>query len=242
MGLIFLKSNSKFYFLSVFVTQWQIRLIIKLLFLISGKLKSEGLSNLDKCSGSVIFASNHVSEWDGPLVRTVMPMWSRFGPMFYVGMDKEFYRIKRFGWRGYLYGSPFFKLFGAYPIYYGLKDYKESLRNHIKILKDGGSVTIFPEGKCSKDGNILEFKPGVIALSFYTRTPIVPVYIEDKKDLKNKRNIVIKFGVPYFPKIDRNLQESLLLLEYKKKSIELHKLVSKLSEKHIQEPSTTLVV
>ncbi len=231
MKLTFLKKCSKFYFIPVVITQWQIRLVIKLLFLTSGKLKSEGLSNLSKNSGPVIFAANHVSEWDGPLVRTVMPMRSSFGPMFYVGMDKEFYRIKRFGWRGYLYGSPFFKLFGAYPIYYGLKDYKESLKNHINILKDGGSVTIFPEGKCSKDGSISEFKPGVIALSFYTRTPIVPVYIEDKKDLKNKRNIVIKFGVPYLPKIDNGLSGKYLILEYKNKAIELNKIVVKLSKK-----------
>ncbi len=226
----------KLYFLAPIATQWLIRIIIKILFSFHNTLKVEGLSSLDKCDGPLIFASNHVSEWDGPFVRTVMSMKSRFGPMFYVGMDKEFYRIKNFGIRGYLYGSPVFKLFGAYPIYYGLKNYVESMRNHIRIIRDGGSVTIFPEGRRSKNGKILEFKTGVIALSNYTDVSIVPVFIEDiniptsKCFLKNKRKVLIKFGTPYNVNINSNLSGVGLLEEYKIEAIKLQKMVADLSK------------
>lgn len=217
-------------------TQWFIRIVVNVIFLTFCNLKIEGLSKLDKYSGPVIFASNHVSEWDGPLVRTVMPMVCRFGPMFYVGMDKEFYRTKNFGLRGYLYGSSFFKLFGAYPIYYGLKNYKQSLRNHISIIKDGGSVTFFPEGGRSKDGEVSEFKVGVIALSHYTDAPIVPVYIKGMYKLTMKelfsgnRGVVIRFGTPYKIKISGNLSEEQMLSEYKEKATVLRNLVLGLSK------------
>ncbi len=234
MTSILLRKFNKFYFLPAIVTQWFVRIIVNTIFLTFCNLKVKNLSGLDEYSGPVIFASNHSSEWDGPLIRTVMPMMSRFGPMFYVGMDKEFYRTKNFGLRGYLYGSSFFKLFGAYPIYYGLKNYKESLRNHIRIIKDGGSVTFFPEGGRSKDGKVSEFKVGVIALSHYTGAPIVPVFIEDmhkltKNDLfSGKRNVIIRFGTPYKIKINNNLSKEQLLSKYKENAMELHKRVLEL--------------
>lgn len=235
MASVFRKLN-KLYFIPPIITQWFIRIVTKTLFSCFCNFKVEGLSNLDDFNGPLIFAANHSSEWDGPLVRTAMPMKCRFGPMFYVGMDKEFYRTKNFGLRGYLYGSSFFKLFGAYPVYYGLKNYKESLRNHIVIIKDGGSVTFFPEGKRTKDGSISEFKSGVIALSHYTNTPIIPVYIRDMYKLTRKsffsgdRKVLIRFGAPYYVEIDNSLSEKQILQEYKKKANELRSLVLLLSD------------
>lgn len=225
----------KIYFLPVIITQWIIRIIIKVIFSIFCNLKIEGLENLKDVKAPIIFASNHASEWDGPLIRTVMPTVSKFAPMFYVGMDKKFYRQKKFGLRGYFYGSPLFKFVGAYPIYYGLKDYKKSLRNHINILNDGGSVTIFPEGKCSKNGELRDFKPGVIVLAQYTNKQIVPVYIKDthhltlKKILSKDRNVVIKFGEPYMVNIDKNYFSEELVEIYKEKAYELKEKVWSLS-------------
>ncbi|MFC1721064.1 lysophospholipid acyltransferase family protein [Patescibacteria group bacterium] len=224
----------KIYFLPVIITQWIIRLITKAIFSVFCNLKVEGLENLKDVEAPVIFAANHASEWDGPLVRTVMPMISKFAPMFYVGMDKEFYRTKKFGLRGYFYGSGLFKLVGAYPIYFGLKDYKKSLRNHIRILEDCGSITIFPEGRCSRDGKIGEFKAGVIALAHYTKVNIVPVHISGtyclsiKAILSKKRNVTIKFGNPHKINIDLEQSKKEPIEIYKNKAAELRESILKL--------------
>lgn len=215
----------KLYFLPVIATQWLIRLITGAVFLIFCNLKVEGLSNLDKYKRPLIFASNHASEWDGPLVRTVMPMFSRFAPMFYVSMAREYYVNS--GWRKNIYGGFIFKLVGAYPVYYGLKDFKKSLKNHVRIIDDGGCVNIFPEGRCSKNGEIANFKPGAIALSHITNAPIVPVYIKDtgnltrKEFFSRKRYVTIIFGTPYKPEINNSLLDEQLLVEYKEKAVEL---------------------
>jgi 1-acyl-sn-glycerol-3-phosphate acyltransferase len=225
----------KIYFLPVIITQCIIRLVTGGLFLIFCNLKVKGFSNLDKYKGPLIFASNHASEWDGPLVRTVMPMICRFAPMFYVSMAKEFYVNS--GWRQHIYGGAFFKLVGAYPVYYGLKDFKKSLKNHIRIVGDGGSVNIFPEGRCSKTGEVAEFKAGVIALSDITNTSIVPVYIKDtynltrKEFFSRKRHVTITFGEPYKPQIGSSLSDEQLLAEYKGKVIELRNKILELSKK-----------
>ena len=217
----------KIYFLPVIITQWIIRLITKAIFSTCCNLKVEGLENLKGVDAPVIFAANHASEWDGPLIRTAMPMISKFGPMFYVGMDKEFYRNKNFGLRGYFYGSSLFKLVGAYPIYYGLKNYKIALKNHIKILKDSGSVTIFPEGERSKDGKVGEFKPGVIALAHYTKTPIIPVHIKNTHNLtirsffKRKKHVFIKFGNPIV--VQENIKDTDFMETFKKQTSDLRK-------------------
>ena len=233
----------KIYFLPVIATQWFIRLITGAVFLFFCNLKGKGLSNLDKYKRPLIFASNHASEWDGPLIRTVMPMISRFAPMFYVSMAREYYVNS--GWRKNIYGGTFFKTVGAYPVYYGLKDFKKSLKNHIRIIGDGGCVNIFPEGRCSKTGDTANFKPGVIALSHITDTPIVPVYIKDtgnltrKEFFSHKRHVTIIFGTPYKPEINNKLSGEQLLTEYKEKAVELRdKVLELLEEKQSSNGST----
>ncbi len=225
----------KIYFLPVIITQWIIRLITKVIFSVFCNLKVEGLENLDGHKGPIIFASNHASEWDGPLI----PVPIKFSPMFYVGMTKKKYKTKRFGIRRFIYGGLMFRLIGVYPVYYGLKDYKKSLKNHIDFLNKGFSVTIFPEGRCSRDGKIADFRKGVIALSHETNTKIIPIYIGDtysmrlKTFLLRKRNVVVRFGQVYMPSIDKKYSEEELLCIYREKSADLRERVLILSKKVI---------
>ncbi len=122
----------------------------------------------------MIFAANHISEWDA----VVVPSMLRIGaiPMYYVAMTKDHYQYEKFGWRKYLYGGTFFKMLGAYPAYLGMRDYQASLVNHIELLEYGKSLCIFPEGKISV--NTLkpsEAKGGIGFLAEYTMTDIIPV-------------------------------------------------------------------
>lgn len=196
-------SIMKLYFIPPIISQFIIRIITKILFKIFCGFEIRGMENLKKVKGPVIFAGNHSSEWDGPLIRTAFPMISRFGPMFYVSREKSFYTDS--GWRKYIYGGTLFKIVGAYPVMAGQKNYEASLVNYIKIIKDGGSVTIFPEGRRTKDGSFGDPKGGVAFLACATNTLVVPVGIQGivrlnaKEFFSRKRKLILTYGKPIFP-------------------------------------------
>ena len=51
------------------------------------------------------------------------------------------------------------------------------LREGEKMLREGYSLTIFPEGTRSKNGELLEFKAGAFRIATMAKVPIVPVTI-----------------------------------------------------------------
>lgn len=124
----------------------------------------------------ILFAPNHISEWDAIMVRIALPFRAFLFPLYYVAMTKDHYQYEKFGWRKYLYGGTLFKMLGAYPAYLGMRDYQASLVNHIELLEYGKSVCIFPEGKISVNTlKPAEPKGGIGFLAEYTSTDIIPV-------------------------------------------------------------------
>ena len=178
------------------------------LFKIFCRIKYVGLHNIANLPKGVIFAANHGSEWDGPLVRTALRFLSiRWSPMYYVSRTSEFYQDS--GWRQYIYGGTLFKLVGAYPVYSGKKDYAYSLQNFINIIKLDRNVTIFPEGRRTKDGSFGDAHGGVAYLAHATGASVVPVGMTGLVNLTFtdfiffRRRIVLNFGTPIrFEKMD----------------------------------------
>ncbi len=151
----------------------------------------QSVRNAKKHNKGVLFASNHISEWDAILVRCCLP-WAMFtNPMYYVAMTKDHYQYAKFGLRRFLYGGTFFKILGAYPAYLGMRDYHASLVNHIELLEHGKSVCIFPEGKISVDtAHQTEAKGGIAFLAEQTKTDIIPVQCIGLKQI-NWKNILL---------------------------------------------------
>jgi 1-acyl-sn-glycerol-3-phosphate acyltransferase len=198
----------KIYFIPPLILQKTIWIPTRFLLHFFGRLSINGLENLENIKGPIIFASNHLSETDVFMIPASLPFFSRFSPIFYVSREKSFYSNS--GWRQIFYGGTFFKAWGAYSVSVGLRDYAKSLANHIKIIEDGGSVNIFPEGKRTPDGAIKEARGGVAYLSYATRAAIVPVRIEGnfrlslKDFIIRKRRFAVFFGKPIYTMNDPN--------------------------------------
>lgn len=150
-----------------------------------------------------IFASNHVSQLDPILVPATLKLFSPVFPVYYTSLDRSFYtdtQKNKFLLR--LYGGWFFEIWGAYPAMRGTGNYETALAHHIRIIKHGKSVCIFPEGKRSRDGFLGEGKPGVAYLAWRTGAPVVPVALTGHRDMgwkeffTRRNRITVSYGKP----------------------------------------------
>jgi 1-acyl-sn-glycerol-3-phosphate acyltransferase len=191
------------YFISPLFLQKIIWIPTRFVLKFFGHLEMTGLENIKDIKSNIIFACNHTSELDPVLIPASLPFRSRQSPMFYVSREKKFYGAS--GWRRHFYGGLFFRLWGSYPVYVGLRDYGKSLAQHIKIVNDGFSICIFPEGRTTPNGVIQIAKGGVSYLSHVTNVPVVPVRIDGnfrltlKDFILRKRTLRVIFGEPIYP-------------------------------------------
>jgi 1-acyl-sn-glycerol-3-phosphate acyltransferase len=164
--------------------------------------KVYGKENIKGIKPGVIFAMNHLSEWDPFAFADTFSLFSRMLPIYFISLESKYYREHK-TLRSWFYGGNFFRFMGAYPAILGMKDYEKSLAFQIEMLKKGKNVLIFPEGGRSKDGKLQPAKGGVIALAKAANVSVVPVAISDgvfhvslKDFLLRKRSVTIHIGKP----------------------------------------------
>ena len=149
--------------------------LIKILF----RPKAYGTENIPK-DGSIIFAGNHKHALD-PIV--VMSSTNRV--VHYMAKEELF--------KG-LHGILFEKI-GLIKIYRN-KSNPLAIVQAENILKDGGTIGIFPEGtRNKKEQELLKFKSGAVVIAKKANSKIVPFAIKGKYRLFRK-GLKIEFGVP----------------------------------------------
>ena len=140
----------------------------------------KGLSNL-KPGRSYIYMANHMSNFDIPVLQAYLPVQFRWLA------KAELYKIPIFGYA--------MKRAGYISI--DRSDRKsaiESLNKAAKIIRDGVSVIIFPEGTRSRNNNVQPFKKGGFFLAVDSGVPIIPVIIHGTGRIMPKNQISIKPG------------------------------------------------
>ena len=118
--------------------------------------------------GAAILVCNHVSFIDPVLLMAASPRPIRFI------MDHEIFRIPLFGW--------FFRLAKAIPIAPQKVDaqtYEQAFARARQVLDEGDLLCIFPEGAISRDGEVAEFKGGVMRLLATNPVPVVPIALQN---------------------------------------------------------------
>jgi long-chain acyl-CoA synthetase len=147
-------------------------------------IRVEGRAQLASIEGPVIFAANHQSHMDTPVVMAALP--ARFRYRLAVAMAKEFFkphffpeqygRAARFtnGLNYYLAAL----MFNAFPLPQREAGARQTLRYIGEVLGDGFSVLIFPEGHRTDAGEIDRFRPGIGMIASRLGVPVVPVRID----------------------------------------------------------------
>lgn len=204
-------------------------LLARILLRIFSHFQIEGTNNLENPKKPVIFVANHKSFLDPVCLGAALPWNYKLIPIKFI-VKKE-YEVPPLCWIIKLLGSFFVdtkKLVGA--------------KRGLKILRNGGTLGIFPEGTRSLDGKIQQFEPGATFLALKSGARVIPVYISGTfrqgkgidsvlpkiwEFLRRKYKIKVVFGKPFnlqvysgykiFQIIGENEKVGLLTLELEKK-------------------------
>jgi len=147
-------------------------------------IRVEGRDRLANVRGPVVFASNHQSHMDTPVILAALP--ARWRYRVATAMAKEFFKAhffpEQYGRVAWATNSLNYWLaalfFNAFPLPQREAGARHTLRYIGELLGHGFSVLIFPEGHRTEAGEIDRFRPGVGMIASRLDVPVVPVRIE----------------------------------------------------------------
>jgi 1-acyl-sn-glycerol-3-phosphate acyltransferase len=137
----------------------------------------DGLDRIEHLHGPVIFAANHASHVDTPLLLTTLPR--RFRHRTVVAGAADYFFDKR--WKGYLWAFSI----NVVPME-RLRATRRSIDLITSLIVDEWNLIIFPEGGRTPDGWAQQHQPGAAFVSIRTGAPVVPIHIEGTRRILRK--------------------------------------------------------
>ncbi|MBK8575798.1 MAG: 1-acyl-sn-glycerol-3-phosphate acyltransferase [Elusimicrobia bacterium] len=131
--------------------------------------------------GALLFAANHASFADPPLVGSSV---SR--PLYFMAKE-ELFHVPVLGW--------LIRHVNAFPIRRKEGDVG-AFRTAQRILAAGGAMIMFPEGRRQKGGVFGKPKSGLGLLAVKSGTPVVPAYVHNTHRLWRFPRLSVVFGAP----------------------------------------------
>ena len=133
----------------------------------------------------VIFIANHQSHLDTPNILKALPLSLRMKTS--VAAAKDYFLDKK--------TKAFFSylVFNTFPLD-RKGNIRESLRIMGKLLDNGQSILIFPEGTRTPNGDIQQFKNGIGVIAHEMEVPIIPIKISGNFEILPKGKNLPKFG------------------------------------------------
>ena len=143
-----------------------------------------GLEHIASLWGPVIFAPNHQSHLDTPLILSALP--ARYRYRVAVAMWKEYFDAhfapERHTRYETLLDGLIYRLvalfFNAFPVPQTEAGARESLRYIGDLVSENWSILFFPEGERTEAGEIKRFLPGIGLLAGHLGVPVVPVRLK----------------------------------------------------------------
>lgn len=192
------RGDFKNFFYEIFYTiSWLItRIFLRIFF----GLEIHGVENIP-LKGSFIFASNHRSYIDPPAIGSSVP------------------RVMHFFAKAELFKPPLGFLItalNAFPVRRGEADLF-AVKKSIDVLKNGGCILIFIEGRRQKTDKFGTPKRGTGFLVKKTGCGVVPVHIGGSLKFPYTKKITVKFGSPvYFSDEDEETISNIVFEHIKK--------------------------
>ncbi len=196
------------------------------------RLHVEGREHLRGLAGPVVFAANHQSHFDTPVILTALPIrWRR---TIAVAMWKEYFDAyflpERHTVRERLTTSTLYYLvtcfFNAFPLPQTEPGTRHALRYMGDLATNGVSILIFPEGSRTERGEINPFQPGIGLIASRLHLPVVPVRLEGVERVLHhtwrwprRGNVRVTFGAPLvlegddYVRLARRVQEAVVALQ-----------------------------
>jgi long-chain acyl-CoA synthetase len=143
----------------------------------------QGRENLHGLKGPVLFASNHQSYFDTPVIFIALG-WKcrhRLAPAMRMEFFDAHFHPRQYSLFHWFTNSLNYFLallmFNAEPIPQGGAGTRQALRALGRLAEEGWCPLIFPEGRHSRDETILPFQPGVAMIASRLRIPVVPIRV-----------------------------------------------------------------
>jgi 1-acyl-sn-glycerol-3-phosphate acyltransferase len=156
-----------------------------------------GTDELRGLEPPVIFAANHASHADTPLLLACLPL--RFRHRTVVAAAADYFFDRR--WKAHAWSL----LLAAIPIERA-KVNRRSAELATGLLADDWNLVIFPEGGRSPDGWAQTFRGGAAYLAVRTGRPVVPVHLDGTRHILPKGRTTLRrtkttvtFGTPLWP-------------------------------------------
>lgn len=174
-------------------------------------IEISGVDNLSS-GGPYIFAANHASHLDAPLLLAALPLHLRMRTRIAAAADYFFTnRLK---------GAAVSTLLNTFPFERKGAGCAASLAYCKDLLSTGHSLLIFPEGTRSRDGQIHPFKRGAAKLALSTACQVIPTRIDGTFAALPKgahrlqqHNVRISFGAPLDLSTVDNVEKATSMIE-----------------------------
>ena len=148
------------------------------------RLHVDGTDHLHALDGPVVFAANHQSHFDTPVILNALS--NRWRRTIAVAMWKEYFDAhflpEGHTLRDRLTTSTLYYLvagfFNAFPLPQTEPGARQTLRYMGELATSGFSILIFPEGSRTERGEINQFQPGIGLIASKLHLPVVPVRLE----------------------------------------------------------------
>lgn len=151
----------------------------------------EGIDHVP-ATGPVILCANHLSLIDPIVVPVLVPR-----PVVYLA-KREYFAWAPSRW--------LFTHLGVVPVdRAGGSAARASLDRGTQVLRDGGVLSLFPEGTRSPDGRLYRGKTGPIRLAVRTGAPIVPIGLIGTREVMPPHTVLPRLGHPVTVRFGRPL-------------------------------------